>query len=125
MCRILIVEDDELSRDMLSRRLQRRGYHILIALDGIQAILAATEEQPDLIVMDMSLPLVDGWQTTRRLKADAATAHIPIIGLSAHALAGDREKAVQAGCDEYESKPLNLDTLLEKMRVLAYRKEVG
>ena len=125
MCRILIVEDDELSRDMLSRRLQRRGYHILIALDGIQAILAATEEQPDLIVMDMSLPLMDGWQATRRLKADAATAHIPIIGLSAHALAGDREKALQAGCDEYEFKPLNLDTLLEKMRVLVYRKEVG
>lgn len=125
MCRILIVEDDELSRDMLSRRLQRRGYHILIALDGIQAILAATEEQPDLIVMDMSLPLMDGWQATRLLKAGAATAHIPIIGLSAHALAGDREKALQAGCDEYESKPLNLDTLLEKMRVLVYRKEVG
>jgi CheY-like chemotaxis protein len=115
MSSILIVEDNEMNRDMLARRLQRRGYRVLFALDGEQAIQVAHQEQPHLILMDMSLPGVDGWQATRWLKADAATAHIPVIALTAHVMSGDRDRALEAGCDEYEPKPVDLDRLLGKM----------
>jgi CheY-like chemotaxis protein len=115
MSSVLIVEDNEMNRDMLARRLRRRGYRVLFALDGEQAIQVAYREQPHLILMDMSLPGVDGWQATARLKADAATAHIPVIALTAHVMSGDRDRALEAGCDEYEPKPVDLDRLLGKM----------
>ena len=122
---ILIVEDNEMSRDMLLRRLQRRGYRVLVALDGAQAIHVTRLELPDLILMDMSLPVMDGWEVTRQIKEDAATAHIPVIALTAHAMAGDREKALHVGCDEYESKPLDLSSLLGKINMLLPRRESG
>jgi CheY-like chemotaxis protein len=115
MSSILIVEDNEMNRDMLARRLRRRGYRVMFALDGEQAIQVAYREQPDLILMDMSLPGVDGWQATAHLKADVATAHIPVIALTAHVMSGDRDRALEAGCDEYEPKPVDLDRLLGKM----------
>lgn len=115
MARILLVEDNELNRDMLARRLQKRGYDVLIALDGNEGIGMARSEHPDLILMDMSLPVVDGWEATRRLKADIATKSIPIIGLTAHAMAGDAEKCFEAGCDGYDTKPVELTRLLEKI----------
>ncbi|KPK39748.1 MAG: chemotaxis protein CheY [Gammaproteobacteria bacterium SG8_47] len=115
MARILLVEDNELNRDMLSRRLQRKGYEVLMAEDGEQGLTAARTGSPELILMDMSLPVLDGWEATRILKADAATAAIPIIGLSAHAMTGDREKALQAGCDDYDTKPVELERLLGKI----------
>src|SRR5499427_9040513 len=118
MPKILIVEDNEMNRDMLSRRLIRRGYEIVMALDGEESITAAKAEAPDLILMDMSLPVVDGWEATRRLKADASTQRIPVIGLTAHAMAGDREKAIAAGCDDYDTKPIELPRLLEKVEAL-------
>lgn len=118
MPRILIVEDNEMSRDMLGRRLERRGYHIQFAHDGEQAITVAQRERPDLILMDMSLPLVDGWQATRQLKAATTTAAIPVIALTAHVMAGDREKALAAGCDDYEPKPVDLNRLLDKINNL-------
>ena len=105
MAKILLVEDNEMNRDMLSRRLQRKGYEILIAIDGANGIDVATANRPDLILMDMSLPVMDGWEATRRLKADKALQHIPIIALTAHALASDREKAMEVGCDGYLAKP--------------------
>ena len=115
MITILIVEDNELNRDMLSRRLQKRGYHTLLAMDGIEGVEMAGETQPDLILMDMSLPRLDGWEATRRLKADSHTQAIPVIALTAHAIAGDRQRALAAGCDEYESKPLDFPQLLAKI----------
>jgi CheY-like chemotaxis protein len=118
MAKILIVEDNEMNRDMLSRRLARRGYEILIALDGEEGIATAKAERPDLILMDMSLPVIDGWEATRRLKAEPGTGAIPVIGLTAHAMAGDREKVIAAGCDDYDTKPVELPRLLEKIEAL-------
>lgn len=120
MAKVLLVEDNEMNRDMLSRRLIRRGYTVVFAVDGQQAVDKAKSEQPDIILMDMSLPVMDGWEATRRVKADDATRRTPVIGLTAHAMAGDREKALAAGCDEYDTKPVELDRLIEKMeRLLA------
>ena len=120
MATILIVEDNEMNRDMLSRRLQRRGYAVLIAEDGERGVAVAAAERPDLILMDMSLPVLDGWEATRRLKADPATRPIPVIALTAHAMSTDREKVFEAGCDDYDTKPVELPRLLEKMeRLLA------
>lgn len=113
--RVLLVEDNEMNRDMLSRRLSRKGFEVLLALDGQQALDLAQQEQPALILMDMSLPVLDGWEATRRLKADPATAGIPVVGLTAHAMDGDREKCLQAGCDDYDTKPIDLSRLLNKM----------
>jgi CheY-like chemotaxis protein len=118
MAKILIVEDNEMNRDMLSRRLIRRGYDVVMAIDGEQGINAAKSECPDLILMDMSLPVVDGWEATRRLKAEPQTRGIPIIGLTAHAMAGDREKVIKAGCNDYDTKPIELPRLLQKIEVL-------
>ncbi|MFI5266748.1 MAG: response regulator [Chloroflexota bacterium] len=115
MSTILLVEDNEMNRDMLSRRLQRRGFEVLIAVDGDQGVSLAREQTPDLILMDMSLPVIDGWTAARQLKSDAATQGIPIIALTAHAMAGDREKAITAGCDDYDSKPIDFSRLLEKI----------
>jgi two-component system, cell cycle response regulator DivK len=118
--KILLVEDNEMNRDMLSRRLARSGHEVVVAKDGAQALDAARAERPDLILMDMSLPVVDGWEATRRLKAGAETRSIPVIALTAHAMAGDRERALDAGCDEYDTKPIELPRLLEKIeRVMA------
>ncbi|MCU1246374.1 MAG: two-component response regulator [Acidobacteria bacterium] len=118
MTTILIVEDNEMNRYMLSRRLQRKGYEVLIAMDGAMGIVVALQKSPDLILMDMSLPVVDGWEATRQLKADEALRHIPVIALTAHAMANDREKALEAGCDEYDTKPIELPRLLAKMEAL-------
>jgi two-component system, cell cycle response regulator DivK len=113
--RVLLVEDNEMNRDMLSRRLSRKGFEVLMAVDGQQAIEMTSQVSPDLILMDMSLPVLDGWEATRRLKADPASSGIPVIGLTAHAMDGDREKCLQAGCDEYDTKPIDLSRLLEKI----------
>jgi CheY-like chemotaxis protein len=121
MSRILIVEDNEMNRDMLSRRLRRRGHEIIAAEDGLQGVEAAGRERPDLVLMDMSLPGIDGWEATRRLKADPDTAAIPVIALTAHAMAGDRERAMEAGCDDYDTKPVDLAGLLEKIARLLER----
>jgi CheY-like chemotaxis protein len=121
VAKILIVEDNEMNRDMLSRRLARRGYQIAIAVDGEEGIAAAKSGNPDLILMDMSLPVVDGWEATRRLKAEAPTRAIPVIGLTAHAMAGDREKVLAAGCDDYDTKPIELPRLLQKIEALLGR----
>lgn len=118
MPKILLVEDNEMNRDMLSRRLQRRGFEVVCALDGGQGLELARREQPDLILMDMSLPVLDGWEATRRLKADPALRHIPVIALTAHAMAADEEQALAAGCDEYDTKPVELPRLLQKMQTL-------
>ena len=115
MVKVLLVEDNEMNRDMLSRRLSRKGFEVILALDGAQALQAALAEVPALILMDMSLPVMDGWEATRRIKAEAATAAIPVIGLTAHAMDGDREKCLAAGCDDYDTKPVDLPRLLEKM----------
>jgi CheY-like chemotaxis protein len=115
---ILIVEDNELNREMLSRRLARRGYAVLLANDGAEGIAAASASTPDLILMDMSLPVVDGWEATRRLKTDERLKHIPIIALTAHAMANDRDKALQAGCNDYDTKPIELPRLLGKIEAL-------
>lgn len=118
MAKILLVEDDEMNRDMLSRRLLKRDYEVAIAVDGEQGVEMAHSESPDLILMDMSLPGIDGWTATRRLKDDAATRDIPVIALTAHAMAGDREKAMDAGCDDFDTKPVDLARLLSKMEAL-------
>jgi CheY-like chemotaxis protein len=118
MAKILLVEDNEMNRDMLARRLERRGYQVVIATDGDQGMRLAQAETPDLILMDMSLPMLDGWEATRRLKALPATQAIPIIALTAHAMAGDREQALQAGCDDYDSKPIEFSRLLGKIQAL-------
>ncbi len=118
MTKILLVEDNEMNRDMLARRLQKRGYEMLLAVDGLLAVEMTQKERPDLVLMDMSLPGLDGWEASRRLKSDPATAGIPIIALTAHAMAEDREKALAAGCNEFETKPVDLASLLAKMEVL-------
>jgi two-component system cell cycle response regulator DivK len=115
MPRVLLVEDNEMNRDMLSRRLVRRGFEVLIAIDGEQGVHMARTELPDLILMDMNLPVLDGWGATRQIKADASTQAIPLIALTAHAMTGDRDKALEAGCDDYDTKPIELPRLLEKM----------
>jgi len=118
MPKILLVEDNEMNRDMLSRRLERKGYCVLIALDGAEGLQKARTDAPDLILMDMSLPVVDGWEATRQLKADEATRAIPIIALTAHAMATDEQKAREAGCDDFDTKPIELPRLLGKMAAL-------
>jgi CheY-like chemotaxis protein len=118
VARLLLVEDNEPNSDMLTRRLTRRGYAVILAVTGEDALARAAAEMPDLVLMDMSLPAMDGWEATRRLKADPATAAIPVIGLSARAMASDREKALEAGCNDYDTKPIVLDRLLSKMRGL-------
>lgn len=116
MAKILIVEDNEMNRDMLSRRLERRGFEIVIAVDGQEGIERTRSEQPDLILLDMSLPVMDGWEAASILKNEPATAAIPIIALTAHAMSGDRERALEVGCDDYDVKPIEFERLLEKMR---------
>jgi len=118
MATILLVEDNELNRDMLSRRLMRRGHDILIAVDGEQALAAVRSQLPQLVLMDMSLPVIDGWEATRRLKAEPSLRHIPVIALTAHAMSGDRERAMEAGCDDFDTKPIELDRLLGKIDAL-------
>jgi two-component system, cell cycle response regulator DivK len=118
MAKILLVEDNEMNRDMLSRRLDRKGYEVVIAVDGQKAIDLAASEKPDLILMDMSLPVIDGWEATRRLKADGQTKQIPIIALTAHAMPEDERKAREAGCNDYDTKPIELPRLLEKIAAL-------
>ena len=118
MARILLVEDQEMNRDMLSRRLKKRGYEVSIAGDGAEGVDKARSESPDLILMDMSLPVMDGWEATRTLKADEATRSIPVVALTAHAMSTDREKALAAGCDAYETKPVELPRLIETMEKL-------
>ena len=120
MTTILVVEDNEMNREMLSRRLERRGYKVLIATDGETSISMAQANAPDLILMDMSLPVVDGWEATRRMKADRALRHIPVIALTAHAMANDRDKALDAGCDDYDTKPIDLSRLLGKIESLLH-----
>jgi two-component system, cell cycle response regulator DivK len=122
MVKILLVEDNEMNRDMLSRRLQRRGYEVIIAGDGRQGMVLAHSEAPDQILMDMSLPVLDGWEATQQLKAAPATASIPVIALTAHAMADDREKALEAGCDDHDAKPIEMPRLLAKMNALLGKK---
>ena len=121
MPRILLVEDNEMNRDMLSRRLVRQGFDVITAGDGAEGISSARSSMPDIILMDMSLPEVDGWEATRRLKADAATQHIPVIALTAHAMVTDRYKALQAGCDEYDTKPVEFQRLMSKIQAVLAR----
>ena len=116
MAKILVVEDNEINRDMLSYRLNRKGYEVIIAVDGAEAVFLAGTENPALILMDLSLPTINGWEATRQIKADADTQHIPVIALTAHAMSGDRQKALEAGCDDYESKPIDFPRLLSKMK---------
>jgi two-component system, cell cycle response regulator DivK len=118
MAKLLLVEDNEMNRDMLSRRLIRRGYDVAIAVDGDQGVTMAQSEKPDLVLMDMSLPVIDGWEATRRIKSSDETRHLPVIGLTAHAMAGDREKALEAGCDDYDTKPIELERLIGKIEAL-------
>jgi two-component system cell cycle response regulator DivK len=118
MAKVLLVEDNEMNRDMLSRRLIRRGYAVVFAVDGQQGVDMAHNEKPDIILMDMSLPVMDGWEATRRVKSDDATRNTPVIGLTAHAMSGDREKAIEAGCDDYDTKPVELDRLIGKIERL-------
>jgi CheY-like chemotaxis protein len=120
--KILLVEDDEMNRDMLMRRLQRRNYQVVIAFDGAQGVQMAQSEEPDLILMDMSLPVLDGWEATRQLKASPETKTIPIIALTAHAMTDDRAKALQVGCDDYDTKPIELPRLLDKIQALSAQK---
>ena len=122
MPKILLVEDNEMNRDMLSRRLEKRGYEVVIAVDGQQGVTLAQSEAPALILMDMSLPVLDGWEATRQLKSSPGTRAIAIIGLTAHAMSGDREKAMEAGADDFDTKPVDLTRLLEKMEALLARK---
>ena len=115
MGKILLVEDNEMNRDMLSRRLERKGFEVIIAVDGQQGVDMAGSESPALILMDLSLPVIDGWEATRQIKADPATQNIPVIALTAHAMAGDEQKAREAGCDDYDTKPVDIKRLLEKI----------
>jgi CheY-like chemotaxis protein len=121
MTTILVVEDNEMNRDMIARRLQKRGYEVVLAVDGKQGVELARAKRPDLILLDMSLPIVDGWQAVRQLKESPDTRAIPVVALTAHAMAGDREKALEAGCDAYEGKPVDLPHLLETMQALLSR----
>jgi len=125
MTKILLVEDNEMNRDMLSRRLTRNGYEVAIAIDGQQGVDMAASEAPDIILMDMSLPVIDGWEATRRVKAAEATKAIPIIALTAHAMVGDREKAIEAGCTDYDTKPIDLPRLLGKIQALLQQSAGG
>ncbi len=118
MPKVLLVEDNEMNRDMLSRRLSRKGYEVVMAVDGEEGVRMAHSEQPALILMDMSLPVIDGWEATRRLKADDQTRAIPVIALTAHAMSDDRQRAMEAGCDDYDTKPVELPRLLGKMEKL-------
>ena len=118
MTKILLVEDNEMNRDMLSRRLERKGYQVVLAVDGQSGVEMARSEAPDLVLMDMSLPVLDGWEATRRLKAAPETRHLPVIALTAHAMSSDRDKALEAGCDEYDTKPIELPRLLGKIEAL-------
>ncbi len=121
MPKILLVEDNEMNRDMLARRLQKRGFEVVSAVDGEQGVAMAQSEAPALVLMDMSLPGLDGWEAARRIKADVRTKTIPVIALTAHAMTGDREKALEAGCDDFDIKPIELSRLLEKIRALLAR----
>jgi CheY-like chemotaxis protein len=121
MAKILLVEDNEMNRDMLSRRLERRGYQVVQAVDGAQGVEMARSEMPDLIMMDMSLPVLDGWEATRRIKSDEAIRAIPVIALTAHAMSGDRERAIAAGCEDYDTKPIELPRLIGKIEALLTR----
>ena len=118
MTKILLVEDNEMNRDMLSRRLERKGFQVLLAIDGGAGVEMVASHAPDLVLMDMSLPVLDGWEATRRLKADPATRHVPVIALTAHAMSSDRSKALEAGCDDYDTKPIDLPRLLAKIDAL-------
>ena len=118
MPKVLIVEDNEMNRDMLSRRLERRGFEVVIAVDGGEGVAMARSESPDLVLMDMSLPVMNGWEATQAIRADAALAHLPVIALTAHSMPGDREKAMEAGCNDYDTKPVDLPRLLAKMAAL-------
>lgn len=118
MTRVLLVEDNEMNRDMLSRRLTRRGFEVIFAVNGQQGVELARSERPDIILMDMSLPVLDGWEATRLVKADNVTRSVPVIGLTAHAMSGDRERAIEAGCDDYDTKPVELDRLIGKIQRL-------
>jgi two-component system, cell cycle response regulator DivK len=118
MTKVLLVEDNEMNRDMLSRRLTRRGFEVVFAVNGKDGVDLAKSEKPDIILMDMSLPVMDGWEATRCVKSDAATRAVPVIGLTAHAMSGDREKALEAGCDDYDTKPVEFDRLIQKMERL-------
>jgi two-component system cell cycle response regulator DivK len=118
MSKVLLVEDNEMNRDMLSRRLIRRGYEVVFAVDGKQGVDLARSEKPDIILMDMSLPVMDGWEATRLVKADEATRGVPVLGLTAHAMDGDREKAIEAGCDDYDTKPVEFERLVGKIERL-------
>jgi CheY-like chemotaxis protein len=118
VAKILLVEDNEMNRDMLSRRLERRGYSVTMAIDGQQGVDMARTEKPDLILLDMSLPIIDGWEAARRIKADPESKDVPLIALTAHAMSGDREKTLEAGCDEYDTKPVELPRLLGKIQKL-------
>ena len=118
MARILLVEDNEMNRDMLARRLARKGYEVAVAVDGEEGVALARASLPDLILMDMSLPVLDGWEATRQIKADEATRGTPVIALTAHAMAGDKERALEAGCDDYDTKPIELPGLLAKIEAL-------
>jgi two-component system, cell cycle response regulator DivK len=121
MAKILLIEDNEMNRDMLSRRLVKRGYEVVVAVDGREGVDKARAEAPTLVLMDMSLPVLDGWEATRELRADPATRSIPVIALTAHAMAGDREKALAAGCDDFDTKPIELERLLGKIEALLAR----
>ncbi len=125
MPKILLVEDNEMNRDMLSRRLTRKGFEVVMAEDGQKGVEMAASENPDLILMDMSLPVVDGWEATRRIKASDDTKGIPIIALTAHAMSGDKEKTIAAGCDEYDTKPIELPRLLEKINAMLDKAKVS
>jgi CheY-like chemotaxis protein len=118
MNKILLVEDNEMNRDMLTRRLERKGYEVVIAVDGKAGVDMASSASPDIILMDLSLPVMDGWEATRQIKADPATQSIPVIALTAHAMAGDEKKALEAGCDDYDTKPVDLKRLLGKIENL-------
>lgn len=118
MTKVLLVEDNELNRDMLMRRLERNGYEVIIAIDGEKAVSIASETQPDIILMDMSLPVIDGWEATKQIKANPQLKHIPIIALTAHAMTEDKDKALAAGCDDFDTKPVELPRLLEKIKHL-------
>jgi two-component system, cell cycle response regulator DivK len=122
MAKVLLVEDNEMNRDILVRRLSRRGYLVVFAVDGRQGVEMARAEKPDIILMDMSLPVMDGWEATRRVKSDDAMRGVPVIGLTAHAMSGDREKALEAGCDDYDTKPVEFDRLIEKIERLLHER---
>jgi CheY-like chemotaxis protein len=125
MPKILLVEDNEMNRDMLSRRLIRSGYEIILAVDGAQGVAMAASAAPDLVLMDMSLPVLDGWEATRRLKGDPATRGLPVIALTAHAMAGDEAKAREAGCDDFDTKPVEYPRLLSKIEGLLQKRKAG